>query len=60
MILIENKEEISYNKVSNIIYCKEKNVLNSDDNIRYKQKIDIYAVTTSIGLKGRICNEIRR
>jgi hypothetical protein len=49
-----------FDKVSDILYWKECNVLNSDDNIRYKQKIDISTLIESNYLTYNIYNEVNR
>jgi hypothetical protein len=60
MRLIDNKEDISYEKVWGDIYWKEDNIWYSDNNISYKQYMDIRIVTTSNYLIHNISNEINR
>jgi hypothetical protein len=60
MRLIDNKKDISYNKVSNNIYWKERNIKSSNNNIFYKQDIGIRSLIMSNYLTHRISNEINR
>jgi hypothetical protein len=60
MILIENKEYISYNKVDDNIYRKEKSILESNWDIFNKQDIGIYRLINSNTLIHNIYNEIKR
>jgi hypothetical protein len=49
-----------FDKVSNIIYFKEYNIRNSDDNIWYKQGISIRRLINSNWLIPNIYHEINR
>jgi hypothetical protein len=60
MRLTGNKKEISYNKVYDNIYFKEKNILVSDWDIWNKRDMDIRTVTNSNHLKVNIYNEVNR
>jgi hypothetical protein len=60
MRLIDNKKDISYNKVRNRIYWKLFNSRRSDDNIWDKQDMDIHRLITSNNLMDSIHDEINR
>jgi hypothetical protein len=60
MRLIENKEDIAYNKVSNNIYWIEDNISDSDWGIWGKQEINTYQLITSNNVIENIYHEIIR
>jgi hypothetical protein len=60
MILKDNKKDISFNKVMDNIYWKEKNIRNSNNNIWFIQKMNIRRITNSNYLTYNIYHEINR
>jgi hypothetical protein len=61
MRLTGNKRDIINNKVwGDIIYCKEKNILDSNWNIMFEQDMDIRSLINSNYLIFNIRNEINR
>jgi hypothetical protein len=60
MRLIDNKRGITFDKVSDVTYWEEDNIMHSNNNIRYKQDISIHRIINSNYLMNNISNEINR
>ena len=60
MRLIENKEDIKFDNITDRIYLKQKNTRKSINTIFLKQGMDIYELIESNFLMNNIYNEVKR